>query len=413
MKSIQEALSAMASGFAPLGPERLSLAEAHGRYLAVDISARSSSPPFSNSAMDGYAVRAADLEGASPDIPKVLPVTGESRAGGEAPPSLASGAAVRIFTGARIPPGADAVVPQENTRRDGDTVAFLAASRCGAHIRPEGSDVREGGIMIPAGARLGPGEIGLLAAQRIAGVSVYRQPRVAILSTGDELRDISDPEEAGTIVNSNGYALAAQVREAGAVPLVFPNIPDKLEVTVRRVEEGLQADCLITCGGVSVGDYDLVKDAFEKTGVTANFWKVRVKPGKPLTFGTRSGTPVVGLPGNPVSAMVTFEIFVRPGLRTMLGDPRPYRRAHTVMLAHEHRHSTGRPELARARVVREDGRLKAYMHRLQGSGSLPSMVGIDGFVLLPADQGQFAAGSELQAILLRDELGAEHPPFDA
>ena len=244
-------------------------------------------------------------------------------------------------------------------------------------------------------------------------MTIYRRPRVALLSTGDELRDISDPEEPGTIVNSNAYALAAQVLEAGGIPEVLPIVPDRREDTRDRVREGLKADLLITCGGISVGEYDLVKEAFAEIGVAANFWKVKLKPGKPLTFGTYASKPVVGLPGNPVSAMVTFEVFVRPGLRRMLGDPRPFRPAHPVVLAHLHEHSPRRPEVARARISREDGILHAHMLQHQGSGSLPSMVGVDALVLLPEGIKRFEAGTRLSAILLRDELGSDRIPFDA
>ncbi|MEL6186589.1 MAG: gephyrin-like molybdotransferase Glp, partial [Myxococcota bacterium] len=399
--------------FEPLGVERVSLSEALGRNAGQDVRAKSSLPPFSNSAMDGYAVRAEDLTGASEDDPRRLPLVGESRAGGDAPGTLAPGSTMRIFTGARIPAAADTVVPQEDAEKTEAGIDFRRAPSAGAHVRAEGSDLAEGDVMVPAGASIGPGEIGLLAAQRISALTVYRRPRVAILSTGDELRDISEPEEPGTIVNSNAYALSAQIRAAGGLPQIIPNVPDALDQTVEQVRAGLDADLLITCGGVSVGDYDLVKEAFDTNGIDASFWKVRVKPGKPLTFGRHGKTPVVGLPGNPVSAMVTFETFVRPGLRRMLGDPRPYRTAHEVVLTHPHRHSKGRPELARARVRRVGDRLEATMHRLQGSGSLPSMVGIDALVLLAAEVDHFSAGTKLQAILLRDEHGSETPPFDA
>ncbi len=315
-------------------------------------------------------------------------------------------------TGAVMPEGVDAVVMQENTELIDGVVHFKKAARTGENVRARGSDQAAGAVMLPAGRRLSAGEIGILAAQRMGAVTVYRRPVVAILSTGDELRDITDPEEPGTIVNSNTYALSAMVREAGGVPWVLPNVPDELEVTVERLQQALCVDLVVSCGGVSVGDYDYVKTAFERVGIEANFWKVAVKPGKPLTFGTARGTPVVGLPGNPISAMVTFEAFVRPGLRKMLGDPTPYRSRHTVTLTHAHRHSPGRPELARATVERTRGGLMATMLRLQGSGSLPSMVGVDALVLLPKGVREFEAGTKLDAILLQDGLGAAKMPFE-
>jgi len=412
MISIKEALEAMMPAFGPVGAERVGLMEAPGRFLAEDVLGRSDLPPFSNSAMDGYAVRAADVEGATEAAPVALPLAGESRAGGETPSALPAGRAMRIFTGAMMPPGADAVVMQENTAPDGDAVKILKAAGPGENVRAQGSDLAAGGVMLPAAARISAGEVGILAAQRVGAVTVYRRPVVAILSTGDELRDVTDPDEPGTIVNSNAYALSAQVREAGGIPWVLPNVPDDLEVTVQRLQEALTADLVISCGGVSVGDYDHVKEAFDRVGISADFWKVAVKPGKPLTFGLAGRTPVVGLPGNPISAMVTFEAFVRPGLRKMLGDPRPHRVRHEVTLTHPHRHSPGRPELGRATVARTESGLAATMLRLQGSGSLPSMVGVDALVMLPRGVRDFAAGATLQAILLRDGQGASEAPFE-
>ncbi|MCA9555037.1 MAG: molybdopterin molybdotransferase MoeA [Myxococcales bacterium] len=412
MKSIREALDLMMPAFTPVGVERVALADAVGRVLAEDVLGRSDLPPFSNSAMDGYAVRAADVASATAEAPAELPVRGESKAGGETPPALEPGCAMRIFTGAAMPAGADAVVMQENTRAEGEALFVLQAARVGENVRAQGSDLAQGAVMLARGCRLQGGELGILAAQRYASVTAYRRPMVAILCTGDELRDVSEPEAPGTIVNSNAYALAAQVAEAGGVPWVLPNVPDDLEVTVARLQDALRADLVITVGGVSVGEYDYVKAAFERTGVEASFWKVQVKPGKPLTFGRAGATPVVGLPGNPISAMVTFEAFVRPGLRAMQGDLRPHRLRHAVALAGPHRHSPGRPELARARVRRDgEGQLVAELLKLQGSGSLPSMVGVDALVMLPMGQKDFAAGEILQAVLLQDQTGAAEPAF--
>ena len=413
MKRIREALTEMMPAFTPGGVERVELKEATGRYLGADVLARLDLPSFDNSAMDGYAVRASNVAGAQDSTPVVLAVVGESRAGGPAPPPLDGGQAIRIFTGAVIPNGADAVVIQENTESDGNNVLVKVPSPVGANIRTRGSDLAAKSVMLARGSHVGPGEIGLLAAQRYSAVTVYRRPTVAILCTGDELRDISDPPDPGTIVNSNAYALAAQVREAGGAPWVLPNVPDDLQVTIDRVREALTANLVVTCGGVSVGDYDLVKQAFDAHGVQASFWKIRMKPGKPLTFGLRGHTPLVGLPGNPVSAMVTFEVFVRPAIRKMVGDPRPFRVRHSVELAADHRHSPGRPELIRATVERLDNRLLARPLRLQGSGSLPSMVGVDALVLLDAGRRDFLAGEVRDAILLKDHQGADTPPFDA
>jgi molybdopterin molybdotransferase len=411
MKSVAEAIELMMPAFIPVGTERLALADALGRHLAVDLAARSDLPVFDNSSMDGYAVRARETQGASASTPCALSLVGESRTGGPTPPPLAEGTAMRIFTGAVMPGGADAVVIQEDTTVTGSQVAIREAAKPGAWVRRRGGDLAQGATMVARGARLGPGELGILAAQGIASVTVYRRPRVALLSTGDELRDIHEPAAPGTIVNSNAYALAAQVREAGCEPVVLPNVPDDMAATLAALREGLTADVLLTCGGVSVGDYDLVKDAFASLGIEAGFWKVRIKPGKPLIFGRRGATPVVGLPGNPMSAMVTFEALVRPGLRAMLGDPRPYRMQHMVTLAVDHRHAAGRLELARAQVSVVDGKLLATPLRLQDSGSLPSWVGVDGLLVLAEDRTTYAAGDLVPALLLRDDTGSARSPF--
>jgi len=412
VRSIRDALASMMPAFQPLGVERLPLALALGRFLAAAVPAREDSPAFDNSAMDGYAVRAGELLGASPAHPVALALHGESRAGGPELASLPPGAAMRIFTGARMPPGADAVVMQEDVRAEGGEVEFRRSPARGEQVRLRASDVAAGAVLLPARSLLGPGEVGLLAAQGLSTVTVHRRPRVAILGTGDELRDLHEPARPGSIVNSNAYALAAQVQQAGGEPVVLPNVGDELEATVRALEGALDCDLVLTCGGVSVGAYDLVKQAFARVGVEADFWKVNIKPGKPLTFGRRGKTPVVGLPGNPVSAMVTFEVLVRPGLRALLGDPRPYRRRMPAVLAVEHRHETGRVELARATVAMRDGALLATPLALQGSGSLPSMVGVDALLVLDEKREAFRAGEVVPAFLLRDETGSEGSPWE-
>ncbi|MDB4944148.1 MAG: Molybdopterin biosynthesis protein MoeA [Labilithrix sp.] len=407
MKSVREALEQMMPAFVPIGTERLAIGEALGRCLGEDVLARFDLPPFDNSSMDGYAVRAAETAGPR----RVLPLAGESAAGGAAPLPLAPGTTMRIFTGAMLPAGADAVVMQEDTTALGEQITFGKDVKPGNFVRRRGSDLVGGGMMLARGQRIGAGEIGLLAAQRIAAVTVTRRPRVAIVSTGDELRDLDGAPAAGSIVNSNAYALAAMVREAGGEPLVLPNVPDRLDATIDALRAALTADVVLTVGGVSVGDYDFVKAAFDAVGIAAGFWKVRIKPGKPLVFGLRGTTPVVGLPGNPMSAMVTFEALVRPGLRAMLGDPRPHRVVHEVALARDHRHGTGRLELARATLAHEGGRLVATPLRQQDSGSLPSWVSVDALLLLPEDQATFAAGELVKAILVRDDTGSAETPF--
>lgn len=399
MQSIAEALASMLSAFSPLGEEKVPLLQSLGRYLSQDIAAALDSPPFDNSAMDGYAVRAADLAGAAEGSPVHLPVGGESRAGGPLPSPLEPGAACRIFTGAPMPEGADAVVMQEDTKRSGLEVAILEDSRIGKHVRARGSDVRAGAALLHAGDRIWHGELGLLASQNIAQVRVFKQPRVALLSTGDELRELGAELEPGTIVNSNVYVLTEMLRDLGVVPVPLPSVPDRLPEIESALRKALESDVVITMGGVSVGEYDFVHEAFSNVGIEPSFWKVRIKPGKPLAFAQYEGKPVVGLPGNPISAMVTFEVLVAPCLRKMLGDPRPHPQPVSARLKDGYRRRPGRVEIARAIAIREGGDLVVTLTSQQGSGSLPSFVGVNALVILPADKAELHPGEQVEAIL--------------
>jgi len=400
VKTVDEAAREILESFAPLGEERVALLSALGRFTSGEIRARFDSPPFDNSAMDGYAVRAHQLLGASQATPVRMAVRGESRAGGELPEPLAAAAAMRIFTGAPMPAEADAVVLQEDTARAGDEVAIHEAARAGANVRTRGSDLRVGELALPAHAPIGAGEIALLASQEFASVTVHRRPRVAILSTGDELRDIGEPARAGSIVNSNGYALAAQVLEAGGEPWLLPPVPDRLDEARRALRQALSADVVVLSGGVSVGEYDVVRDALAAEGLTLDFWKVRMKPGKPLAFARSGKVPVLGLPGNPVSAFVTFELFARPGIRKMLGSASPARPRVRVRLVERLERKPGRMEFARARLLRRGESLEAELLRRQGSGAVTALAGVDALLVLPAEAETLAAGCELEAILL-------------
>jgi molybdopterin molybdotransferase len=399
MRSIAEALASMMPAFSPLGEEEISLTESAGRHLSRDVTATLDSPPFDNSAMDGYAVRAGDVEGAAKGSPIRLPVRGESRAGGPLPAPLRPGSAYRIFTGAPMPEGADAIVIQEDTERHGNEIAILEASPVGKHIRARGSDVESGAVILRAGDRLWPGEIGLLASQNIARVHVFKQPRVALLSTGDELRELGADLQPGTIVNSNLYVLTEMLRELGVVPVPLPAAPDVLREIESALHEALEADVIITTGGVSVGTYDLVHDAFANVGIELAFWKVRIKPGKPVAFAQYGGKPVIGVPGNPISAMVTFEVLVAPCLRKMLGDPQPHPQPVVARLRDGYRRRPGRVEIARAAALREGDDIVVVLNDRQGSGSLPSFVGVNALVILPAHKAQFEPGERVEAIL--------------
>lgn len=413
MIGIDDALALMAPAFRPSTVERVSLERALGRFVARPIVAREDVPSFDNSAMDGYAVRSDELAAASPERPTALPLSLESRAGGDAPAALPVGTVARIFTGAPMPLGADAVLMQEDVERRGHDVVVRGPAPLGHHVRRRASVLTAGDTVLSPGARLGPGEVGLLASQGYAHVPVHRRPRVALLSTGDELREIGEPARPGSLIDSNAYALAAAVREAGGEPWMLPRAPDSLEALVAAVRDGIEgADVLVTCGGVSVGEYDLLHEVFRSAGVEEVFWKVRVKPGKPLRFGRAGSVPVVGLPGNPVSALVTFEVFVRPGLRRMLGDPRPHRSVVEVELEHARTAPASRTELCRARLEPRGGaRPRARIIGDQGSASLTSLVGLDALLILREGAGALSEGSIVTALDLRAGR-SEGSPFE-
>lgn len=413
MRSIAEALQSMLPAFTTLGEEEIPLTQAAGRYLASDVAAVVDSPGFDNSAMDGYAVRAAEVVTASTETPLRLLVSGESRAGGGIPAELQPGTVCRIFTGATMPFGADAVVIQEDTKRDGDEVDIFEASTAGRHVRLQGSDVRTGETILRQGDRLWPGEIGLLASQNVARVRVYRQPRVALLSTGDELKALGEELAPGTIINSNVYVLTEMLSLLGAIPEPLPAAADDLPSIQAALRKALDADVVITMGGVSVGAYDLVQEAFKLVGIDPQFWKVRMKPGKPLTFAQHQGKPVIGLPGNPISAMVTFEVLVAPCLRQMLGDREPHPQPVVARLQHAYQRRPGRVEIARAVATRHGDEIHVSLHRLQGSGSLPSFVGVNALVILPSDRGDLEAGEPVDTILWGSGLRGSQSFFDS
>jgi molybdopterin molybdotransferase len=393
--SIADARARILAALPRTGAEEVGLGDAAGRIAAAELRAVRPLPAWDNSAMDGFAVRAAELPGE-------LPVAGVIAAGDPPGRVLAPGTALRIMTGAPVPAGADAVVMRENATEAGGRVRFAEAVRPGRDIRRAGEDVAAGDPLIAAGAALGPGEIGLLAAQGIARITVARRPRVAILSTGDELVPLGREPGPGQIVSSNAWALAAQVREAGGEPVDCGIAADDRDALVARIRDALAgADALVSSGGVSVGDFDHVKDAFAAAGVSVDFWKVAMKPGKPLAFGSAGGRPVFGLPGNPVSSMIGFELFVRPALLAMQGAARTGRTEVEVELAAPYAKEPGRAHVLRARLERDGARLVAHLHPRQGSAMMSSMVGIDALVLVDADAADQPAGARLRALLIR------------
>ncbi len=392
--SIEEALRRVLARARALEPEQVPVADAAGRFLAADVIAQVDLPPFASSAMDGYALRAEDTPGR-------LPVVFRIAAGVPAERALADGEAMAISTGGVVPKGADSVVPIEIVVESDNELDVPAPVGVGANVRPAGGDVRAGDVLLTAGTRIGAAQIGALAAAGVAEVTVARRPNVVVLSTGTELRAPGESLGAGQIYESNAPMLAAAFASAGAEVERIGPVPDDESEHRRALERGLEADVLVSSGGVSVGPHDLVRRILAELGVEEDFWGVAVRPGKPLAFGARDGTLVFGLPGNPVSALVGVELFVRPALLALQGaaDPGPgYERAR---LASPLRRNPARDELARARTRREDDGTLLEPLTGQESHMIARAAGADALVLVPSGDGELAAGEHVRYLRLR------------
>lgn len=380
MLTVEGALARILSAVPPGSNERIPIEESYGRLLAEPIDSPVDLPPWPNSAMDGYAVRAADVPGA-------LLVLETIAAGSVPTRRVEPGTASRIMTGAPMPDGADAVVMVEDTESAGGMVSIRVSAKLGQHVRGRGSDVTVGTRLLTPGHRLSPGAVGLLASLGLTTVAVAARPRVAILSTGDEVAPGGQPLGPGQIYGSNTASLVGLVLAAGGVPVNHGNVPDDpQQLRARFALSAASADLVVSTGGVSVGDFDHVKDV---VGGGIEFWKVAMKPGKPLAFGHLGGKPFFGLPGNPVSCMVNFLQFVRPVIRKMMGDPSPFLPIVHAELRRPMRRAPGRVELVRVRLERVDGRVMAHAaggH--QGSGNVLSMAMAHGLALLDADRGE-------------------------
>jgi molybdopterin molybdotransferase len=380
LPSIGEALALVLERARPLAPEGVAIREAAGRVLAVDAHAVTDLPPFDSSAMDGYAVRAADTPG-------VLAVVGQSAAGRPATQRVKEREAVAISTGAVVPEGADAVVPVERTKGEVEVEEVGA----GENVRPRGGDVRAGELVVAAGELLGPAQVGALAAAGVAVVSCARRPRVAVLATGSELRPPGAPLARGEIYESNSVLLGAQLAQAGAIVEVLQSVADDEDATRAAIERGLGYDVLLTSGGVSVGPHDLVRGALAELGAEEIFWRVAVKPGKPIAFAVRAGTLVFGLPGNPVSSLVGFELYVRPALRALQGEHDPGPRYASATLARTARRNRDRDEFLRAR------RQGDMLEPLEGQGShmIVRAALANALVHIPRGEGDVRQGAQV------------------
>jgi molybdopterin molybdotransferase len=419
---VEEALNLILAKITPVEAELMPLPQSFNRVLAQAVAAQADVPPFANSAMDGYAVIAADCRGASRETPVRLNVIDNIPAGATPAKPLSPHTAVRIMTGAPIPVGADAVVRFEETseyisaRKDqrADEVLIYQAVAAGDNVRPAGEDIKAGQVILEAGRRLRPQDVGVLAAMGQAQVTVHRRPRVAILATGDELVDVDQPLEPGKIRNSNGYTQAALVEKYGGEAIMLGIARDTVEDLTAKIREGLaqNVDLFLTSAGVSIGDFDMVKTVLAAEG-EMQFWQVAIKPGKPLAFGTlgrpdKSGrpggaVPLIGLPGNPVAAMVAFEVFARPAI-LKLGGQRSYAKTSLRACLDEEITNSGRRHYMRALVYLEpDGyhvTTRGSGVQVQGSGILTSMVWANGLLVAPESVTYLPAGATVEVWIL-------------
>jgi molybdopterin molybdotransferase len=400
MISVEEALQQILEVIVPLGQEKVSILDSLGRVIGEDISANRNIPPKDNSAMDGYAVRWEDTRGASINKPAVLKVIEDIPAGTIPGKNIGTGEASRIMTGAPLPEGADAVVKREDTEKDGGNIKVFVEVKRGQDIRFAGEDVRGGDVVISHGDVIRPAEIGMLSALGRSFISVYQRPLVAVLATGDELVDIDEKPTPWQIIGSSSYSTAARVMECGGIPLQIGIAKDTREDLVSKYKAALRADIIVSSGGVSVGDYDLVKDVMKEEGNQMRFWQVAMRPGKPFAFGSIGSVPLFGLPGNPAASMVTFEQFVRPAILKMMGHKNLFRRIVKAIIGEDITRKKGMRHFIRARVSCENGKYFASTTGEQGSGTPISMAMANGLVILPENAESVKKGEEVAVQLI-------------
>lgn len=385
---------------APLGSEETTILKSLGRVLAVDIRSDYDIPAFDYSAMDGFALRYSDTKGASADSGIKLKVVGEFRAGGDTSSKVGDGQAVKIMTGAPIPEGADAVIMVENTREEGGAVEVYEEVEKGKNIRLAGEDIKNGEFVMGKGSLICPSHIGMLASMGISAVNIVTRPKVAILATGDEVISIEENLRPGKVRNSNEYSLYSQIIEAGGIPVNKGVAKDSRENLRKALASCLDCDIIVTSGGVSMGEYDYVKDVMNELGMEEKFWKVAMRPGKPNLFGTIEGKPFFGLPGNPVSTIIGFEVFVKPLIMKMLGRTDVDRREVEAVLEEDVKTKKGLTFFVRAVTNWQDGGYVTKTTGPQGSGMLSSMVKANSLMIIPEYEEKVKKGSKVKVRLL-------------
>jgi molybdopterin molybdotransferase len=407
--TVMDAQACILEAVKTLGVDTVGIERCLGRVLAADILANRDQPPYDVSAMDGYALRSADLAHG----PAELEIVEDIRAGEMPTKTLLAGQCARIMTGAPVPQGADAVIRVEDTEAlTANQTRIQCAVKPGNDIRQRAESMRQGAVVLTAGTEITPGVIGMLAMVKCSDVAVYRQPRVAILSTGDELEGLNDPFDANKIPDANSHALMAQVQSLGISPVMLGIARDDPVELRRYLQQGLQYDVLLVSGGTSVGVHDYVRPTLEALGVEMKFWRVAMKPGHPMAFGVANNAFVFGLPGNPVSSMVCFEQFVAPALRRMTGKTKLYRRTVEARLAKDVKHHPGRTEFIRVTLHKEEGGYAAISTGAQGSGILASMAHAEGLMVVPAESHGLLADTYVTVQLLdgmsyQNEIGGE------
>lgn len=402
LRSVDEARDHVLSQISPLTPLELPLTDAYGCVAAADVTSTVALPAFASSAMDGFAVRASDVAGATPDGPVELKLVGRAMIGHRPEATVGSGEAVAIATGAPVPAGADAIVPIENAEvLDDELVRFFEAPAEGRHVRPRGEDVAEGDLLVPQGKRLGAPELGLLASAGVPHPLVHPRPRVVVLSTGDELIPPTATPDFGQVHDANAYTLFGALREAGAMPImagIVRDDVDQLRDTVFSYD--LQADAFVSSGGVSVGERDVVKAAFFQRG-DVSFYRVAMQPGMPQGFGSVEGKPFFGLPGNPVSVFVSFEVFVRPAILKMMGRAQLARPEVTATLTADVEGPAAKMQYSRVEVGRGPGGWTATPTGARGSNLISTVARANGLAMVPPGTGRARAGSEVRVMLFR------------